>query len=203
MAQQQNPIPQSRSAVYYQQATCRIFRNPHSAFRNFPMWFFYVFLTLSLIFMGACTHSINNKADQAQPMPPITGEAEIQQSWQGDYPVDRLATLPENKGQPGIGYIADPILFGKVWAAFKPGESEPHIDFEENLVIFVRNIQYFNRILIGKIKLEKGIAEVLAMETLSARPIEDVVAISMAVVSRRGITGIQAGEGVIKVEGNR
>ncbi len=199
MAQQKNPIPQPRGVIYYQQATCRIFRNPHSAFRILSMWVVYVFLPLSLIFMGACTHSTNNKADQAQPMPPITGEAEIQQSWQGDYPVDRLATFPEKKGQPGIGYIADPIIFGKVWAVFKPGEAEPRIDFEENLVIFVRNTHYYNRIQIGKIKLEKGIAEVLAMETLSARPIEDVVAISMAVVSRKGIIGIQAREGVIQV----
>lgn len=160
-------------------------------------------VTLFLIFLSSCTHSIDNKAVQSQPMPPITGEAEIQQSWQGDYPVDQLTALSENANQPGIGYIADPIIFGKVWAVFKPGESEPHIDFKENLIIFVRNIQYFNRIQIGKIKLEKGIAEVLAMETLSARPIEDVVAISMAVVSRKGITGIQAREGIIKVEGNR
>ena len=128
-------------------------------------------VTLFLIFLLSCSHSIDNKADPSQPVPPITGEAEILQSWQGDYPVDQLTALPENANQPGIGYIAGPKIFGKVWAAFKPGESEPHIDFEENLVIFVRNIQYFNRILIGKIKLEKGIAEVLAMETLSARPI--------------------------------
>ncbi len=156
-------------------------------------------VTLLLIFLSSCSHSIDNKAGPSQPVSPITGEAEIQQSWQGDYPVDRLATLPEKKGQPGIGYIADPIIFGKVWAVFKPGEAEPRIDFEENLVIFVRNTHYYNRIQIGKIKLEKGIAEVLAMETLSARPIEDVVAISMAVVSRKGIIGIQAREGVIQV----
>ena len=163
----------------------------------------YISVTSFLIFLSSCSHSIDNKADPSQPVPPITGEAEILQSWQGDYPVDQLTALPENANQPGIGYIADPKMFGKVWAVFNPEESAPHIDFKENLVIFVRNIHYYNRIQIGKIKLEKGIAEVLAMETLSARPIEDVVAISMAVVSRRGITGIQAGEGVIKVEGNR
>ena len=160
-------------------------------------------VTLFLIFLLSCARSINSKPEQSQPMPPINGEAKIQQSWQGDYPVDRLTALPENTGQQGIGYIADPKRFGRVWAIFKPGESEPGIDFEENLIIFVRNIHYYNRIQIGKIKLENGVAEVLAMETLSARPIEDVVAISMAVVSRKGITGIQARDGVVKVEGKR
>lgn len=156
-------------------------------------------VTLVLIFLSSCSRSIDNKADPSQPVPPITGEAKIQQSWQGDYPVDRLMALPENIDQPGIGYIADPKIFGKVWAAFNPKESEPRIDFKENLVIFVRNIHYYNRIQIGKIKLEKGVAEVLAMETLSARPIEDVVAIFMALISRKGITGIQGREGVIQV----
>lgn len=156
-------------------------------------------VTLLLIFLLSCARSINKKPDQSQSMPPINGEVKIQQSWQGDYPVDRLATLSESADQPGIGYIADSKLFGMVWVAFKPGESEPGIDFEENLIIFVRNIQYYNRIQIGKIKLENGVAEVLAMETLSARPIEDMVAISMAVVSRKGITGIQTRDGVIQV----
>lgn len=199
MAQPKTPIYQTQGAVYYQQAACRIFRDPHSAFRILPLWVFYIFFTLSLTFMVACTHSTTHKADPSPPMQPITGEAEIQQSWQGDYPVDRLTALPEKANQPGIGYIADPKTFGKVWVAFNPKESEPHIDFKENLVIFVRNIHYYNRIQIGKIKLEKGVAEVLAMETLSARQIEDVVAISMAMVSRKGITGIQAREGVIQV----
>jgi hypothetical protein len=38
------------------------------------------------------------------------------------------------------------------------------------------------------------VAEVLAMETMSAMPIEDKVAMSLVVVVREGITAIQAGD---------
>jgi hypothetical protein len=51
--------------------------------------------------------------------------------------------------------------------------------------------------------VKNGVAEVLAMETMSAMPIEDKVAISLAVVGRQGISGIQIGNEVILVDENR
>jgi len=42
-----------------------------------------------------------------------------------------------------------------------------------------------------------GVAEVLAMETMSAIPIEDKVGMSLAVVARQGITAIHAGDKII------
>jgi hypothetical protein len=113
--------------------------------------------------------------------------------------VDQLALLAEKAHQKGAGYFGDAQTFKAVWSAFKPGEHEPDVDFNENLVIFVRNIQYYNRVIIGSVILEDGVANVMAMETLSARPIEDVVALSMAEISREGVAGIQLRDGVIKV----
>jgi hypothetical protein len=126
-------------------------------------------------------------------------EVSVKSAWNGDYPVAQLVLLPEKSGQQGMGYIGDPQTFAVVWAAFKPGESEPAIDFGENLILFVRNIQYYNRLLIGKIFLEQGVAEIMAMETLSARPIEEKVAIAMAVIFREGVTGVQTRNGVLQV----
>ena len=51
----------------------------------------------------------------------------------------------------------------------------PEIDFTVNLVLFARNTQFYNRINIGKVNVSNGVAEVLAMETMSAMPIEDKV----------------------------
>jgi len=160
-------------------------------------------VTLFLLFLISCTHSMDKAGDP--PIEASAGQTEvtIEQSWNGDYPVDQLASLPEKGGRPGAGYIGDSQTFITVWAAFKPGEPDPEIDFDDNLAIFVRNIQYYNRIMIGKVILEDGVAKVMAMETLSARPIEDVVALSMAVISREGVTGIQTRDGVIQVEGKR
>lgn len=156
-------------------------------------------VALFLLFGVSCTHSMDKTEPPPQPVSETKTEVLIKQSWNGDYPVDQLESLPENADQKGNGYIGDPKTFSAVWAAFKPGESEPDIDFDDNLAIFVRNIQYYNRISIGNVFLKNGVAEVIAMETLSARPIEEKVAMSMAIISREGVHGIQTREGVLQV----
>ena len=131
-----------------------------------------------------------------QPQP-FTGEVEILQAWQGDFPVAQLSALPEDQRDQGIGYIADARAFENIWKALKPEEAVPEIDFKENLVLFARNTEFFNRIRIGKVDVKDGVAEVLAAETMSAMPIEDKVAMSLAVVPRRGIASIQS-SGVVR-----
>jgi len=181
----------------------RKFRILHSTFRISSIEWLCLLLTLAFMVLSACTHSMDKAEEPSQKAPESRTEVEIKQSWNGDYPVAQLAALPEKAYQKGTGYIDDPQTFIAVWSAFKPGDPAPGIDFHENLVIFVHNIQYYNHISIGKMILKEGVVEVIAMETLSARPIEDVVAMSMAVVSRAGVTGIMSREGVIEVEGVR
>jgi acid phosphatase (class A) len=135
----------------------------------------------------------------AYHLQPLNGEAEILQSWQGDYPVDKLQLLPEKQRQQAVGFIDNAEIFAGVWKAFNPGEAVPKIDFKTNLVLFARNTQFFNRISIGKVNVKSGVAEVLAMETMSAMPIEDKVAVSLAVVARKGITAIQSGDEIIPI----
>ena len=130
-------------------------------------------------------------------------EAKILQSWQGDYPVDKLNLLPEKQRQQAVGFIYDVETFEDVWRAFKPGEDVPKIDFKAKLVLFARNTQFYNRISIGKVNVKNGVAEVLAMETMSAMPIEDKVAISLVVVAREGIIAIQSGDKIIPVNEKR
>ena len=156
-------------------------------------------VTLCLLLVMSCTHSMDKTEPLPQPVSQTKTEVVIEQSWNGDYPVDQLKILPEKADQKGNGYIGDPATFSAVWAAFKPGESEPDIDFDGNLVLFVRNIRYYNRVSIGMVFLKNGVAEVIAMETLSARPIEEKVAMSMAVISREGVHGIQTRDGVLQV----
>jgi hypothetical protein len=55
----------------------------------------------------------------------MTGEAEIIESWQGEYPVAHLNELPEGQREHGMGYIADARTSANVWKAFKPGETAP------------------------------------------------------------------------------
>ena len=129
----------------------------------------------------------------------FNGEADILQFWQGDFPVTQLQLMPINQREQGIGFIDDAETFAAVWKTFKPGEAFPDIDFKTNLVLFTRNTQFYNRIRIGKVNVTNGVAEVLAMETMSAMPIQDKVAMSMVVIARQGITGVQSGDEIIQI----
>ena len=135
----------------------------------------------------------------SQHLQSLNGEAKILQSWQGDYPLNQLDILPENQRQQSVGFIGDAKTFKALWKAFKPGETVPEIDFKANLVLFARNTQFLNRIRIGKVNVTNGVAEVLAMETMSAMPIEDNVFISLVVVARQGMTALQMGNEITPV----
>ncbi|MDH3673684.1 MAG: hypothetical protein OES46_21420 [Gammaproteobacteria bacterium] len=124
--------------------------------------------------------------DEDQPV-----ELPIIQEWQGDYPVSLLNRLPQ--GQRGLraGYVGDDRQFQSIWRAFKPQEDMPTVDFDRHLVVFYRNVDFYNHITIFKVLLKKGIVEILAMQTRSALPIEDKVAMALAVIPRAGVTAVE------------
>jgi hypothetical protein len=115
------------------------------------------------------------------------------QAWSGDYPVSQLNRLPEGQRTSPAGYLGSSAIFSDVWQAFKPGEKVPGVDFSKYLVVFSRNVSFYNRTSIGKVVLKDDVAEIIAIETLSAIPIEDKVAMAMAVISREGVKFLQAG----------
>jgi predicted secreted protein len=126
-------------------------------------------------------------------------ETAILQQWQGLYPVNQANLLPDGQRAAGNGFIADAKTFAAVWKAWKGGEKVPEVDFQKNLVVFARNVQYLNAIRIGGVTLKDGVAEIVAMETMSAIPIEDKVQMSAAVISRDGVKAVQAGAAAVAV----
>ncbi len=154
------------------------------------IWFF--------VFVSACTMADNATKPEAQK----SGESQeisILQIWSGDYPVSALQDLPEGQRTSRIGYIDEAKTFSAVWQSLKPDESVPVVDFKKNLVVFTRNTVFYNRTNIVTVKLNNGVAEILAMETMSAFPIEDRVAMALAVIPREGIEFIDAGERLVPV----
>lgn len=119
--------------------------------------------------------------------------------WSGDYPVKHLDQLPEGQRATSVGYINDAKTFAAVWQVFKPDEKLPEVDFSTNFMVFVRNVNFYNKIIVLKCTLTDGTAEVLAMETMSAMPIEDKVGMALAMVPRANLKLIRAGETNIPV----
>jgi hypothetical protein len=156
--------------------------------------------TLVIALLVGCGHADKPDPSPATASPPMTGEPRILQAWTGDYPVAMLDRLPAKQRENGVGYIGSGDIFKNVWNALKPDATMPDVDFNINLVLFVRNTQFFNRVSIGKVMVQDGVAEVLAMETMSAMPIEDNVAMALAVIPRAGITGIRTGTTILPVD---
>jgi len=127
----------------------------------------------------------------------------ILQSWDGEYPVAELKRLPEALQKGAAGYVGTATVFTSVWQAFRPGEDVPDVDFNEHIVVISRNLHFYNRTSIAKITLEDGVAEVIAIETMSAMPIEDMVAMAIAVIPRAGIRFIRTQGALIPVQPER
>lgn len=156
-------------------------------------------MLLALFLPFGCGHYPTRPAKQQSKLPSLNGEVELLQSWQGDFPVAQFDLLPKDLHHNSVGFIGDAETFGNIWKAFKPGTTVPGIDFKAALVIFARNTQFYNRIAIGKVNVKDGVADVLAMETRSALPIEDKVAMALVVIPREGVTGIQSDDKIIPV----
>jgi hypothetical protein len=150
------------------------------------------------IYFG-CGVSNNRTAETGTQSTGSSGEIKILQSWHGDYPVDQLRRLPEKQREKAVGFIDNSKTFADVWKAFRQGETVPEIEFKTNIVLFARNTEFYNRISIGRVNVKNGVAELLAMETMSAMPIEDKVAMSMVLVAKKGIEGLKAGDDIIQI----
>ncbi|WP_300455677.1 hypothetical protein [Desulfobacula sp.] len=123
----------------------------------------------------------------------------ILQDWQGDYPVSEIHRLPVGMQSWRIGYINHATDLTAVWQVFKPGDKPPEIDFKHHLVLFARNVVFFNRIGIAAVLLKDGDAQVLVRETMSALPIEDRVAMALAVIPAAGVRNLLMGNEKIPI----
>jgi len=137
------------------------------------------------------------KAAPAGSMPAVVT---IVKKWDGDYPVGALKKLPRGQQKTPAGYIGDRAAFAEVWKSFKPGEKVPRVDFAKNLVVFTRNVKFYNRKAITRVTLLDGIMEVQGVETVTSVPVTDKVAMAMAEVPRQGVKTLRAGDKFIPVK---
>ncbi|MFV9690938.1 MAG: hypothetical protein ACNY01_08240 [Desulfobacteria bacterium] len=151
-------------------------------------------LFFTFVLWAAFAHLVNLGAAFAAQQEPKN--LPILQQWSGDYPLTELRRLPQNLRTSPVGYLADAETFADVWQAFQPDEKTPDVDFKRDLVIFTRNVDFYNRTSIGMVKLVDGVLEIVAMETMSALPIEDKVAMAIAVIPRAGVKFINKNLGV-------
>ena len=162
---------------------------------RFSTWRCAFLLALAILMTSPYAGNLHAAGDPAVDLP-------VFRKWSGDYPVAQLDRLPENQRRSSAGYLGDDKAFAAVWEVFKPGEPVPDVDFVKHIVVFTRNVVFYNRTAILKVTLKEGVAEILAMETMSALPIEEKVAMALAEVPRAGVRFLKAGEERIPVPEN-
>jgi hypothetical protein len=136
----------------------------------------------------------------AAPAGALPANLTILNKWDGDYPVSALKKLPRGQQKTVAGYIGDGATFADVWKSFKPGEKAPTVDFRKNLVVFTRNVKFYNRKAITKVTLLDGIMEVQGIETVTSVPVTNKAAMAMAEVPRQGVKTLRAGDKFIPVK---
>ena len=142
-----------------------------------------------------------SKSDaKTAPATALPANLSIVNKWDGDYPVSALKKLPRGQQKTVAGYIGDREIFAEIWKSFKPGEKTPSVDFRKNLVVFTRNVKFYNRKAITKVTVLDGIMEVQGIETVTSVPVTDKVAMAMAEVSRQGVKTLRAGDKFIPVK---
>ena len=163
-------------------------------------------LVAGLVWGSGCLTGCAGPAPGDSPLATATGslpdasqELPLLASWSGDFPVAQLDLLPVGQRQSSVGYLGDMDAFAAVWPVLQPGQDLPEVDFVSQLVVFSRNVNFYNRTAIFKVTLKEGTAEVMAMETMSAMPIEDTVVMALAVIPRAGVRFITSGDERIAV----
>jgi len=158
----------------------------------YPFKFVLLFLLFTALFaVEGCATKNTVSAD--------TIELPLFDTLSGNFPVSELDRLPTDQQDTPVGYIGNTETFIPIWRVFMPNEILPSVDFSKNIVVFTRNVQFYNRTSILKVTLTDGTAEIISMETMSALPIEKKVAMAMAVIPRQGVKAIQAGTEIIEV----
>ncbi len=144
---------------------------------------FVLLLVIGLASLVACAPVVGQS--------PEPKDLPISASWSGDYPVAAIDQLPAGQRQSRVGCFGSAAAFARAWQHFRPGEAVPAVDFAKYLVLFSRNVDFYNRTNIFKVTLTNGVIDILAMETMSARPIDKQAAMVLAVVPRAGVRSIR------------
>jgi hypothetical protein len=131
--------------------------------------------------------SVTSPAATAMPDTRI----EPNQTWSGDLATAQMGTVALGRSAEGFALVTSLTDWQALWALYQPKAAVPSVDFTTHFVVCLRNTEFYNRMRLGMGLVQKGVLEPLAMETMSARPIEDQVAVTFASFPRQGITSVK------------
>jgi hypothetical protein len=119
--------------------------------------------------------------------------------WAGAASQTMFALLPSDEQNTEIGYINDPKVFAGIWKEVGGGEALPKIDFNKQMVVFIRNTREPKNILKVKAFLDdNGTATFVWHETLNNNTPRNKVQCMLLLVEKKGIHRVKGHD--VKVE---
>ena len=129
------------------------------------------------------------------------GPVQILGTLNGDLPVSSLKMLPVELQEQPVGYLSSQKQLDVFLQSIQAdGTLLPVVDFSSQIILFAKNTVYYNRLSIGQVFREGETLTILAMETRSAMPVTDKVAISLVIIERNGAMFIDAGNTKVTIE---
>ena len=122
---------------------------------------------------------------QAQTMLPVI------ERWSGQYPVNELYRMPEEQMINGTGFVNNAATWNKIWHGANQSDA-PAVDFHSEIVCFAHNVVFLNilHVTAGTVD-DDGVVDVLAIQTKTARPIDDFVYWSAGTIPIAGLTHLR------------
>jgi hypothetical protein len=125
---------------------------------------------------------------------------DVNKAWVGMLPIESVLLLPKVTRDHRIGIIDKEEIWSKIWKAHQPDEKQPKVDFDSQVVVFIKNVRHLNRITLVSAELDDGLLTIRSKQTRSARPIRGRVHCVLIIVQRVGIRQISDGRTKIVIE---
>lgn len=159
---------------------------------------------LVVTFILLSTFAFSAEAGSRKPNQPLNFLKEkhlpILDRWNGYYPIFQQERFEEWHATPHGGCFFEEAVFASFWGVFREGEKVPPIDFDKNMVVFVGGDGSSPPMIITKISIKDGIAEVLADRCPPGSTHEEGLPMALAEIPRAAVKLIRNGQQQIAVK---
>jgi hypothetical protein len=150
-----------------------------------------LFLSMLLLALTCLPAHAAGKGERAVPQPDFV---RIITSWSSETDATELKALPSWRPELRAGYITDEESLAAFWQVFKPGTIPPRVDFQRNLFVFVAREALYRQLVVMKVALKDGVAEVVANGNKTDEAPPDRLSVAAVVIPRAGIDHLKVGK---------
>ena len=120
--------------------------------------------------------------------------------WTGTFPCNKIYLLKPVSADNRLSILRSDKDWNNVWTVFRPGNPVPVINFEQNVVIAVRNVRYFNQVSWKSASRQNHVLSLQTLQTRTARPIGHEASCLFVVVPSDRITAVRCGHDEVTLD---